>query len=66
MGNNNSTKEDDVMMPVAVNKNANKQALLVELRESLIELNDKRKNGDLLCANKESSWRDLFDDGDEE
>ena len=58
-------KEDNTMMAVAVNKNANKQALLADLRDSLIELNEKRKTGDSIHTNKESSWRDLFDDEDE-
>lgn len=59
------TKEDDNMMNVAVTSDVSKRLLLNDLRESLLELNEKRKNG---CINStsQSSWRDLFDDDEDD
>lgn len=58
-------KGDDKMMTVMAASNSNKQVLLDELRDSLLELKGKRKSG---CTKStgQSSWRDLFDDEDDE
>lgn len=61
---NNTTKEDDNMLAVAVNQNANKQMLLHDLKDSLVELNKKRENNSHVQAGRQSSWRDLFDEED--
>lgn len=53
------------MVTVTVNKNANKQALLSDLHDSLIELNEKLKTNNSIHANKDSSWHNLFDGAEE-
>lgn len=57
-------KEDDEMMTITAN-NTNKQILLDELKDSLLELNEKRKCGYTKSANH-TSWQDLFNNEDDE